>query len=167
MDPKQITRRWFFEQCGVGLGAAALGHLLAESGFATQPTHFPAKAKHVIFLFMAGAPSHLELFDYKPQLAKFDGTFPPAELLKGYAQPSSIPTPSCSAEVPIPPLREERHRAERTAALHRREPTRSPSSNPWSPTRSITAPGQLLMNTGTMRSGGRAWARGCCTDTGR
>ena len=43
-----------------------------------------ARAKNVIFLFMAGAPSHLELFDYKPQLAKFDGTLPPAELLKGY-----------------------------------------------------------------------------------
>ena len=34
MDARQITRRWFFEQCGVGLGTAALGHLLAESGFA-------------------------------------------------------------------------------------------------------------------------------------
>ena len=38
----------------------------------------------VVYLFMAGAPSHLELFDYKPQLAKFDGTLPPPELLKGY-----------------------------------------------------------------------------------
>ena len=46
--------------------------------------HYPAKAKSVIFLFMAGAPSHLELFDYKPQLASFDGQLPPAELLKGY-----------------------------------------------------------------------------------
>src|SRR4029077_16798302 len=84
MDPKQITRRWFFEQCGVGLGTAALGQLLCESGFAAQPTHFAPKAKHVIFLFMAGAPSHLELFDNKPQLAKFDGTLPPPELLHGY-----------------------------------------------------------------------------------
>jgi hypothetical protein len=40
---------------------------------------FPAKAKRVIFLFMAGAPSHLEMFDNKPQLAKFDGQLPPAE----------------------------------------------------------------------------------------
>ena len=45
---------------------------------------YPAKAKNVIYLFMAGAPSHLELFDYKPQLAKFNGTMPPPELLKGY-----------------------------------------------------------------------------------
>src|SRR5260370_36757712 len=85
MNPRDITRRWFFEQCGVGLGAAALMNLLGEAGYAeTQPTHFAPKAKRVIFLFMAGAPSHLELFDYKPQLAKFDGTLPPPELLQGY-----------------------------------------------------------------------------------
>src|SRR5207248_10672782 len=46
--------------------------------------HFAAKAKRVIYLFMAGAPSHLELFDNKPQLAKWDGKLPPADLLKGY-----------------------------------------------------------------------------------
>ena len=46
--------------------------------------HFAPKAKRVIFLFQAGAPSHLDLFDDKPQLRKFDGTLPPAELLKGY-----------------------------------------------------------------------------------
>ena len=90
---KQITRRWFFKECGVGLGSIALGSLLADrlSGGSTlahplapkQP-HFAAKAKRVIYLFMAGAPSHLELFDYKPMLAKFNGTLPPPELLKGY-----------------------------------------------------------------------------------
>ena len=91
MSPKQITRRWFMEQCGVGLGSMALANLLVESGYASgadplapkQP-QFPAKAKNVIFLFMAGGPSQIELFDYKPQLAKFDGTLPPADLLKGY-----------------------------------------------------------------------------------
>ena len=93
-DRKLITRRWFFEQCGVGLGAIALGELFKQNGWAApvaavnplapkQP-HFPAKAKNVIFLFMAGAPSHLELFDYKPELAKWNGKLPPAELLKGY-----------------------------------------------------------------------------------
>ena len=54
-----------------------------RSARAKQP-HFAPKAKNVIFLFMAGAPSHLELFDNKPQLAKFDGKLPPPELLKGY-----------------------------------------------------------------------------------
>jgi hypothetical protein len=92
-DPKLVTRRWFFQQCGVGLGAIALGSLLRQNGFAAaaslnalapkQP-HFTGKAKRVIFLFMAGAPSHLELFDNKPELAKWDGKLPPADLIKGY-----------------------------------------------------------------------------------
>jgi uncharacterized protein DUF1501 len=91
---RKITRRWFIEQCGVGMGALALNHLLAGAGYAAtqeagdplapKKPHFAPKAKNVIFLFMAGAPSHLEMFDYKPQLAKFDGTLPPPELLKGY-----------------------------------------------------------------------------------
>jgi hypothetical protein len=51
---------------------------------APRQPHFPAKAKRVIYLFQAGAPSHLELFDHKPELAKWDGKLPPAELLKGY-----------------------------------------------------------------------------------
>src|SRR5215213_5480046 len=84
------ARRWFLQQCGVGLGSAALASLLRADGFAAgdplapkQP-HFAPKAKRVIFLFMAGAPSHLDLFDYKPKLAEMDGTLPPPELLKGY-----------------------------------------------------------------------------------
>jgi hypothetical protein len=88
-----IARRWFLQECGVGLGAVALTDLLSRQTHAApapadplapRPGHFPAKAKNVIYLFMAGAPSHLELFDNKPQLAKFDGTLPPPELLKGY-----------------------------------------------------------------------------------
>jgi Protein of unknown function (DUF1501) len=89
-----VGRRWFIEQCGVGMGAFALHHLLAANGYAQtkQPDnplapktpHFAPKAKNVIFLFMGGAPSHLEMFDNKPQLAKFDGTLPPPDLLKGY-----------------------------------------------------------------------------------
>ncbi|HAB15997.1 MAG TPA: DUF1501 domain-containing protein [Verrucomicrobiota bacterium] len=91
-DRQHLTRRWFFKDCGVGLGAIALHSLLRDQAMAApapnpmaprQP-HFEGKAKRVIYLFMAGAPSHLELFDYKPQLAKFNGTLPPAELLKGY-----------------------------------------------------------------------------------
>src|SRR5437879_7843384 len=86
MNPQQIARRGVLQQCGVGLGAMALGQLLSasENPLAPKKPHFAPKAKSVIFLFMAGAPSHLELFDYKPQLAKFDGTLPPADLLKGY-----------------------------------------------------------------------------------
>src|SRR5881392_2045958 len=86
MKQKHLARRWFLQQCGVGLGAMALGQLLqaADNPLAPKKPPLTPKAKNVIFLFMAGAPSHLELFDNKPQLAKFDGTLPPAELLKGY-----------------------------------------------------------------------------------
>ncbi len=90
-DPKTVARRWFFQQCGVGLGSIAAAHLMGGPGLAAEVNplavkkpHFAPKAKRVIYLFMAGAPSHLELFDYKPALAKHDGTLPPPELLKGY-----------------------------------------------------------------------------------
>ena len=94
-DPHEISRRWFLAQCGVGLGSVALGHLLGEGGLAAarqhgsdplapRAPHYAPKAKNVIFLFMAGAPSHLELLDHKPELTRFDGTMPPAELLEGY-----------------------------------------------------------------------------------
>ena len=89
-----ISRRWFLKQCGVGLGTIALADLLKTSlvSGAIAPPHpmaprlppFAARAKRVIYLFMAGAPSHLEMFDNKPQLAKWDGKLPPPELLKGY-----------------------------------------------------------------------------------
>src|SRR5262245_5274721 len=94
IPPQALARRWFLKECGVGLGAIALGQLagakpaqaavVGTDPLAPKQPHFKPRAKSVIFLFMAGAPSHLELFDNKPQLAKFDGTLPPAELLKGY-----------------------------------------------------------------------------------
>src|SRR5262249_32199587 len=84
-----LARRWFLGQCGVSLGAIGLAHLLGESARAADPLavkkpHFPPKAKNVIFLLMAGGPSHLELFDNKPTLAKMNGQLPPPSLLKGY-----------------------------------------------------------------------------------
>jgi hypothetical protein len=88
-----ITRRHFLQQCHVGLGGVALATLLGESGvaalnapqnpLAVRASHFPARAKQVIFLHMAGAPSQLELFDYKPELAKRDGQLCPEEYFKG------------------------------------------------------------------------------------
>ena len=91
IPPRALARRWFLKECGVGLGAIALGQLAgagtaraAADPLAPKQPHFRPRAKNVIFLFMAGAPSHLELFDNKPQLAKYDGTLPPADLVKGY-----------------------------------------------------------------------------------
>jgi hypothetical protein len=81
-----LTRRHFFRECGMGLGKIALGSLLgntllnnAEAGLtppnplAPRKPHFAPKAKRVIHLFMAGAPSQLDLFDYKPELTKLAG----------------------------------------------------------------------------------------------
>src|SRR5712692_4809818 len=90
-----ITRRWFFRQCGVGLGSIALASLLQEqrteavttpaasNPLAPKEPHFKPKAKRVIYLFMGGAPSQLDLFDYKPTLAKYNGKPVPQEVVMG------------------------------------------------------------------------------------
>ena len=97
---KLVTRRWFFRECGVGMGGIALASLLRGKTTAAKAAvpagvlplnplaprnpHYAPKAKRVIYLFQAGAPSHLDLFDYKPELAKRNGQLPPDSLLKGY-----------------------------------------------------------------------------------
>ncbi len=96
---RHVTRRTFLKRSGVGLGNIALGSLLANSLFAAsngaaasrgvqdplapRPPHFPARAKRVIYLHMVGAPSQLDLFDYKPELKKHDGKPCPEEFIKG------------------------------------------------------------------------------------
>jgi hypothetical protein len=84
-QPTPIARRHFLHDCGVGLGKFALAGLLTDAfaarahaagkadALAPRTPHFAPKAKRVIHLFMAGAPSHLDLFDYKPELAKLEG----------------------------------------------------------------------------------------------
>ena len=88
------TRRHFFKDCGVGLGKIALGSLLADgrllagqqlsavNPLAPRPGHHRAKAKNVIFLFMAGGPSQLEMFDHKPKLNELDGQLIPESYLR-------------------------------------------------------------------------------------
>ncbi len=92
---RAITRRHFFEQTSFGIGGLALASLM-DTGVLASPSaqaiaasgarralDFPAKAKRVIYLFMAGAPSQLDLFDPKPALTKHDGQEIPEELIKG------------------------------------------------------------------------------------
>lgn len=83
-NPNPLTRRQLFSTAGAGLGSVALGSLLNESGFASDafPGSVP-RAKNVIFLHMVGAPSHLDLFENKPTLQKFDGELCPDKYLQG------------------------------------------------------------------------------------
>src|SRR5579872_2302335 len=74
------TRRHFFSRCGVGLGKVALASLLTDGKIFGQA---PAKVKNVIYLFMAGAPSQFELFDYKPTLQKYNNQPVPDSLMAG------------------------------------------------------------------------------------
>ena len=96
---KNISRRHFLRESAAGLGAAALGSLLSACGSSStgapknlattvnpmfpKPPHFPGKAKQVIYLHMAGAPSQLEMFDFKPELKKLDDQLCPPSLLEG------------------------------------------------------------------------------------
>lgn len=81
-NTREITRRHFFQQTGFGIGSLALSSLLNERVFgATQAK--AAKAKSVIYLFMAGAPSQLDLFDNKPKLRQYNGEAIPEEFIKG------------------------------------------------------------------------------------
>jgi len=91
---RQLTRRHFFHDCGLGLGRIGLASAMAggfgnlagaavSNPLSPRDTHFRPKAKRVIFMFMAGAPSQLELFDDKPKLRELDGKPIPPSVIAG------------------------------------------------------------------------------------
>jgi hypothetical protein len=92
-DLTPLHRRTFLARSGLSLGGAALGTLLARDGLAAAkaavgrgavwPLHHPPKAKSVIFLCLAGGPSHIETFDHKPVLAKLGGQPMPESVTAG------------------------------------------------------------------------------------
>lgn len=96
ITPVMMARRWFLQRCGIGLGAMAAGNLLHQellainngdsnpNPLAPKKPHFEPKVKRVIYMFQAGAPSQLELFDHKQELVARNGQLPPASLLEGY-----------------------------------------------------------------------------------
>ena len=162
--PLAVSRRWFLQQCGVGLGAIALGSLLQDGAkgataavsnqLAAKKPHFAPKAKRVIYLFMAGAPSHLELFDYKPELAKFNGTLPPPELLKGYRAAFINP----SSKLLGPKFKFARH-GQSAAELSELLPRLAEVADDIAIVKSMHtdafnhAPGQIMMHTGSQLFG--------------
>ena len=80
--PNSLARRAFLRHTSAGIGSVALASLLAETA-QSQLLHHAPRAKRVIFLHMVGAPSHLDLFDYKRQLQQLDGQLCPSSLLEG------------------------------------------------------------------------------------
>jgi len=158
-----IARRWFLQQCGIGLGGIALSDLLADSAqAATAPAdplapkkpHYTPKAKNVILLFMGGGPSQFEMFDYKPTLEKLDGTLPPADLLKGYR--AAFINPNSKLLGPKYPF--QKH-GESGAELSDQLPHLAKIADDICIIRSMKtdafnhAPGQLLMSTGSQQFG--------------
>ena len=89
LDPLTLTRRHFFQRSAAGIGIPALASILldeklqAETGGLEGLPHFPPKAKRVIYLHQSGAPSQLDLFDYKAALNKTHGTELPASIRNG------------------------------------------------------------------------------------
>jgi len=157
-----LARRWFFRQCGVGLGALALQSLLCQKAsaaapgnpLAPRPPHFKPRAKRVIYLFMAGAPSHLELFDYKPELARLNGTLPPPEMLKGYRAAFINPNSTLLG----PKFKFARH-GKNGVELSELLPNLAKAADDITVIRSMVtdafnhAPGQIFMNTGAQQFG--------------
>ena len=125
-----LTRRELLARCGTGLGALALGGMLAETGaqaaggnpLLPRTPHFPAKAKHVIHLFMNGGPSHVDTFDPKPMLTKYAGK----ELPGRHAADRTADRRRARLAIQIPPLRPKRHRGQRP--VFRTWPSRSTTS---------------------------------------
>ncbi len=159
------TRRHFFGECGVGVGKIALASLLAgsikpDSVFGSDPskpedtnrpraTHFAPTAKRVIYLFMAGAPSQLDLFDHKPKLAELEGQPIPPSVIAGQRYAFIQP----NAAVLGPQFKFSKH-GKSGAELSERLPWLSKVVDEISIVKSCTtdqfnhAPAQLLFNTG-------------------
>jgi hypothetical protein len=160
---RHLTRRWFLRDCGVGLASVALAQLVAREGraasaapnpLAARAPHFAPKAKRVIFLFQAGAPSHLELFDRKPELAKRDGQLPPAELLEGYRAAFIKPNSAL-----LGPKFAFKHYGQAGIELSELLPHTGKVADELCFIRSMQtdavnhAPGQIMMNTGSQQFG--------------
>ena len=157
-----VARRWFMQQCGVGMGTLALPSLLgaaasdpaAEDPLAARPPHTAGRVKNVIYLFMGGGPSQFETFDPKPKLAELDGTLPPASLLDGYR--AAFINPNSKLLGPKFPFRRVGEAGLEVSTLL---PHTAAVADELCVVRSMTtdafnhAPAQLLMSTGSQQFG--------------
>jgi hypothetical protein len=168
----QVTRRHFLKEGAMGLGAIALGSLLqsctntsgskvlappafdAINPLGVKPPHFLGKAKSVIYIHMAGAPSQLEMFSYKPELAKYDGKDCPQSLIEGkkFAFIQGVPKL-------LGPQATFKQYGQSGAYISDNLPHLSTVADDIAFINSVTtdqfnhAPGQLLMHTGSARLG--------------
>jgi len=162
------TRRHFLKESAMGLGALALGSLFgcgskpSSNNVVFDPAHplmpklppFPGRAKSVIYLHMAGAPSQLELFDYKPELMKMDGQNCPQSLLEGkrFAFIRGVPKM-------LGPQAKFAQHGESRAWISENMPHLSTIADEISFLKAVTtdqfnhAPAQLMMHTGSPRLG--------------
>lgn len=167
------TRRHFIRESAMGLGALALGSMLGNCGTKTPPPKastaisfdpvrpmlpkappLPGKAKSVIYLHMAGAPSQLELFDYKPELMKIDGQDCPPSFLEGkqFAFITGVP------KMLGPQAKFSQH-GESRAWISENLPHLTTIADEVTFLKAVTtdqfnhAPAQLLMHTGSARMG--------------
>jgi len=166
--PRLNSRRWFLKECGLGLGKLALASLLTDAfrprlaaatvsaadALRPRAPHFPGKAKQVIHLFMAGAPSQLDLFDHKPELAKLQGKPLPPSVIGGQRYAFIRP----DAAVLGPQFKFARH-GQCGAELSEVLPHLATVVDDICLVRSMTtdqfnhAPGQIFLNTGFARPG--------------
>ena len=158
---RAITRRHFFRECRLGIGAISLAALADERLFAAPASaaraavpHFAPRAKNVIYLFMEGAPSQLDLFDPKPLLVKHDRQPVPEEIVRGerFAFIKGVP------KILGSPYRFAKHGAS-GAELSELLPGLASIADDVAIVRSVTtdafnhAPAQIFLNTGSTRIG--------------
>jgi hypothetical protein len=153
-DPRStLTRRQLFSTCGIGVGKIALASMFAAekaNAWSDSGLHHAAKAKRVIFLFMAGAPSQLDLFDYKPKLVELEGKPIPPSVIAGQRYAFIQP----DAAVLSPRFKFSRH-GESGAEISEILPHTAAIADDIAIIRSVHtdqfnhAPAQLLVNTGS------------------
>ena len=162
-----LSRRCFLEESALGFGGVALASLLnadqakgaasagpAADSLSARPSHFAPKAKNVIFLFMAGGPSQLDMFDNKPTLKKYEGQAVPDEVLKG----ADLPFIERDAALMASPFKFSRH-GESGAELSELLPHLSKVADDIALVRSVKTdafnhgPAQIFLNTGSLLLG--------------